>query len=43
MQLGVVFSQTETGADVGAIRDCAMTVQRPGYRHILAYDHLTAR
>jgi hypothetical protein len=43
MQLGVVFSQTETGADVGAIREDAMTVQGLGYRRILAYDDLTAR
>lgn len=42
MQLGVVFSQTETGADVGVIRDYAMTVQGLECRHILAHDHLTA-
>jgi len=40
MQVGVVFPQTEIGADVGAIRDYALTVQELGFRHILAYDHV---
>ncbi|MBO0871229.1 MAG: LLM class F420-dependent oxidoreductase [Micromonosporaceae bacterium] len=40
MQLGVVFPQTKIGADRGAIRAYATTVEQLGYRHILAYDHV---
>src|SRR5262245_52299822 len=40
MRLGVVFPQTEIGADPLAIRDFAQAVEALGYRHILAYDHV---
>ena len=40
MRLGVVFPQTEIGADPAAIRDYAQAVQAMGYRHILIYDHV---
>ena len=40
MQIGVVFPQTEIGADVGAVRAYAERVTELGYRHILAYDHV---
>jgi probable F420-dependent oxidoreductase len=40
MQIGVVFPQTEVGADAGAVRAYAERVQELGYAHILAYDHV---
>jgi probable F420-dependent oxidoreductase len=40
MQIGVVFPQTEIGADVGAVRAYALRVAELGYRHVLAYDHV---
>ena len=40
MQIGVVFPQTEIGADVGAVRAYAERVEQLGYRHVLAYDHV---
>lgn len=40
MQVGVVFPQTEIGADPVAIRAYAATVEELGYAHILAYDHV---
>jgi len=40
MQVGVVFPQTESGTDVGAIREFAQTIEAMGYRHILVYDHV---
>ena len=40
MQIGVVFPQTEIGADVGAVRAYALRVEELGYRHVLAYDHV---
>ncbi len=40
MQIGVVFPQTEIGADVGAVRAYAQGVEQLGYRHLLAYDHV---
>jgi probable F420-dependent oxidoreductase len=40
MRVGVVFPQTEIGADVGAIRSYAAAVSDLGYRHIMAYDHV---
>lgn len=40
MQIGVVFPQTEIGADRGAIRAYAEGVEELGYRHILAFDHV---
>lgn len=40
MQVGVVFPQTEIGADVGAVRAYAVGVEELGYAHLLAYDHV---
>jgi hypothetical protein len=40
MKIGVVFPQTEIGADVGAVRAYAQQVERMGFTHVLAYDHV---
>src|SRR3954464_10619586 len=40
MQLGVVFPQTEIGADPVVIRAYAAAVEELGYQHILSYDHV---
>ena len=40
MKLGVVFPQTEIGADPGAVREYASAVQDLGYNHLLVYDHV---
>jgi probable F420-dependent oxidoreductase len=40
MQIGVVFPQTEIGADVGAVRAYAERAEQLGFRHLLAYDHV---
>jgi len=40
MKLGVVFPQTEIGADPGAVREYALAVQDLGYDHLLVYDHV---
>ncbi len=40
MQIGVVFPQTEIGADVGAVRAYAQRVEEQGFAHVLAYDHV---
>jgi probable F420-dependent oxidoreductase len=40
MKTGVVFPQTEIGADVGAVRTYAQRVEELGYTHLLAYDHV---
>src|SRR3954454_23531732 len=40
IQVGVVFPQTEIGADVGAVRAYAEAAQDLDYKHILAYDHV---
>src|SRR5882757_8452465 len=40
MQIGVVFPQTEIGADRGAIRAYAERVEELGFTHLLAYDHV---
>ncbi|MFN2222628.1 MAG: LLM class F420-dependent oxidoreductase [Candidatus Promineifilaceae bacterium] len=44
MNIGVVFPQTEFGAESGkdavAIRDYAQAAEALGYRHIVAYDHV---
>ncbi|MHB8220223.1 MAG: TIGR03619 family F420-dependent LLM class oxidoreductase [Acidimicrobiales bacterium] len=40
MQIGVVFPQTEIGADAGAVRAFAAAANALGYRHLLAYDHV---
>lgn len=40
MQIGVVFPQTEIGADAGAVRAYGEHVEGLGYAHLLAYDHV---
>ena len=40
VQTGVVFPQTEIGADPGAVRAYALGVEELGFRHLLAYDHV---
>ena len=40
MKLGVVFPQTEIGADPGGVREFARAVQELGFDHLLAYDHV---
>ena len=40
MELGVVFPQTEIGADPGGVRAFAQAAEEIGYRHLLAYDHV---
>lgn len=40
MQVGVVFPQTEIGADPAVVRAYAAAAEELGYQHILAYDHV---
>jgi probable F420-dependent oxidoreductase len=40
MQLGVVFSQADSGTDPDAIRSFATGAEAAGYRHLMAYDHV---
>ena len=40
MKLGVVFPQIEIGADPGEVRAYGQAVERIGYHHILAYEHV---
>ncbi|HEY3058059.1 MAG TPA: LLM class F420-dependent oxidoreductase [Chloroflexota bacterium] len=40
MRIGVVFPQTEIGADPGAVRAYAQAAQDLGYQHLMAYDHV---
>jgi probable F420-dependent oxidoreductase len=40
MRIGVVFPQTEIGADVGAVRTYGQRVEELGFTHVLAYDHV---
>lgn len=40
MQVGVIFPQLEMGADVADVRRYAVEVERLGFRHIAAYDHV---
>jgi probable F420-dependent oxidoreductase len=40
VRIGVTFPQTEIGGDPALIRDYVTTVERCGYAHILAYDHV---
>jgi probable F420-dependent oxidoreductase len=40
MHVGVVFPQTEIGADRGGVRAYALAVAELGFHHILAYDHV---
>jgi probable F420-dependent oxidoreductase len=40
VKIGVVFPQTEIGADAGAVKAYAQRVEELGYQHVLAYDHV---
>jgi probable F420-dependent oxidoreductase len=40
VKIGVVFPQTEIGADPAVIRAYVAAVEELGYQHILAYDHV---
>jgi probable F420-dependent oxidoreductase len=40
VKVGVVFPQTEIGADPGGVREFAQAAQELGYTHLLAYDHV---
>ena len=40
MQIGVVFPQTEVGADLGQVRAYAQAAQDLGYEHIVTADHV---
>jgi probable F420-dependent oxidoreductase len=40
VKIGAVFPQLEIGADPTVVRDWATTVERAGYSHALAYDHV---
>ena len=40
MQIGVVFPQTEIGADPIAVRDYAQAAEQLGFAHLIAYDHV---
>jgi len=40
MQIGVVFPQTEIGADPAVIRAFAAGAEELGYAHLIAYDHV---
>lgn len=40
MRVGVVFPQTEIGADRGGVRAYAEAAEQLGYAHLAAYDHV---
>jgi probable F420-dependent oxidoreductase len=40
MEIGVVFPQTELGADVDGIRAFAAGIESLGYSHVMIYDHV---
>jgi probable F420-dependent oxidoreductase len=40
VQVGVVFPQTEVGADAGGVRAYAQAVQQLAYEHAMIYDHV---
>jgi probable F420-dependent oxidoreductase len=40
MQLGVIFPQTEIGADPKAVRDFAQAAEDMGYAHLIVFDHV---
>jgi probable F420-dependent oxidoreductase len=40
LRIGVVFPQTEIGADAGAVRAYAEHAEGLGFAHLLAYDHV---
>jgi len=40
MQLGVIFPQTEIGADPTAVRDFVQAAESMGYEHMIVFDHV---
>ena len=40
MRVGVIFPQTEIGADPAAVRDFAQAAEELGYDHLLTYEHV---
>ena len=40
MQIGVVYPQTELHGDPSAVREIGLAVERLGFDHLLAYDHV---
>ena len=40
MKLGVVFPQTEIGADPAGVRDFAQAAESLGYEHLMVFDHV---
>ena len=40
MHIGVVFPQTEIGADRALLKQYAQAAEEVGYSHLLAYDHV---
>src|SRR3954454_1850288 len=40
MQIGVVYPQTELDGDPSAVREIGLAVERLGFDHLLAYDHV---
>lgn len=40
MQLGVIFPQTEIGADPTAVRDFAQAAEELGFAHLIVFDHV---
>jgi probable F420-dependent oxidoreductase len=40
MQIGVVYPQTELQGDPSAVREIGLAVERLGFDHLLAYDHV---
>ncbi len=40
MRIGVVFPQTEIGADPAGVKAYAQAVQQLGFEHLVAYDHV---
>lgn len=40
MQIGVIYPQTELGGNPEAVRRIGLAVERLGFAHLLAYDHV---
>jgi len=40
MKLGVIFPQTEIGADPAVLREYVQTVEGLGYDYLTVYDHV---
>ncbi len=40
MQLGVIFPQTEIGADPAGVRDFAQAAEELGFKHLIVFDHV---